>query len=141
MKKLLLIIIFLFSILLTLFAAMSPANKECMQRGYNVMNDYCILPEGKKCLLPEFNEGKCGQEYKIEDYCVKQGDYVWDMDKCCFGLNPSQPQGKSGEVLLGHPTCQPARYAFILNPYFYLYIVIVVIVAILLLWLIKKKRK
>ncbi len=79
------------------FAAMPPELKECMQRGYEVEYTQegisnCILPNGNKCTLENFNAGTCGLEYKNEDYCVTEGLPVWDKDKCCPGTVPYTDQ-------------------------------------------------
>ena len=79
------------------FSALYPIEaKECVQRGYRVETDlkadftpdktYCLFPDGSRCILEEFNEGKCGIEFKTENYCIKEGNIVWDKDKCCPGL-------------------------------------------------------
>lgn len=87
---------------------MNLADKECLQRGYDVSYNqkenktYCIFPDGEKCLLEEYNDGVCGSEYKIENYCIKEGDPVWDKNKCCNGLEPYIPVG-----VIGQSTCQP----------------------------------
>jgi len=88
------IMIFFVSILLlprASFSADDPRNKECSQRSYKIEayvtgEKYCVFPNGNKCLLEEFNEGRCGVEFKTENYCVKEGAPVWDKDKCCPGL-------------------------------------------------------
>lgn len=110
MKKILIssiVIALLAAMPMSTSAMMSPENKECMQRGYEVNyiqeenEKYCVFPDGEKCLLGEFNSGICGDKYKVEDYCIKEGDPVWDEDKCCEGLSPYSVPG-----IMGHPTCE-----------------------------------
>jgi len=105
MKKEILIFSIITFLLITCsaVAAVSPRDKECLQRGYNITYDianpdqfYCVFPNGERCLLDEFNAGKCGTEYMIEDYCVKQDYPVWDDDRCCEGLSPYLHPGVTG---------------------------------------------
>jgi hypothetical protein len=67
-------------------ARIDASHKECLQRGYSVDGGNCTLPDGVVCPVGEFNEGTCGAQYKTAEYCVAQGNYVWDEDKCCDGL-------------------------------------------------------
>lgn len=70
------------------FGSIDPVYKECMQRGYYVEGNYCTFPDSSRCLLTEFNAGRCGQQFMTVDYCVKEGEYIWDRDRCCEGLEP-----------------------------------------------------
>lgn len=116
-------------------AAMNPEYKECIQRGYSVMQNNCVFPDGTECLISEFNEGLCGSEYKTEDYCVKEGVSVWDRDKCCPGLVPYLPSG-----MIGQATCQPIQTIIINNPYLYGLLVIIAVVIIVFLVIRKWKK-
>ena len=83
---------------------MPPGFKECLQRGYEIKqqdSNYCVFPDGNKCPLEEFNQGECGAEYMTEDYCVEEGDPVWEEGKCCSDAEPYLPPGT-----VGQPTCQ-----------------------------------
>lgn len=100
MKKTILIIAVL-GFVLPANAEIDPKYKECMQRGYTVDGDFCVFPDGSKCDIEAFNEGTCGQEFMTTDYCIEEGNYVWDNDKCCKGLAPYLPAGIDGQ-----PTCQ-----------------------------------
>lgn len=63
-------------------ASVSPVYKECVQRGYQLEEDfeqgisYCIFPDNSKCLIEDFNNGVCGQEFMTEDYCIEEGIMV-----------------------------------------------------------------
>lgn len=98
-----------FSLLITILlyglsanATINPVFKECMQRGYEVTGegdvDYCTFPDGSKCLLEDFNEQRCGQEFFNKEYCIKEGVYVWDADKCCKGLIAYLPKDMAGQA-------------------------------------------
>lgn len=96
------------------FAAIDPKYKECMQRGYGVQGDSCKFPDGSLCALTDFNAGNCGSEWLTMDYCVEEGEYVWDEDRCCEGLAPYLPQNANGQA-----TCQPAvsaGYSWLKSP-------------------------
>ncbi|MEO1628694.1 MAG: hypothetical protein AAFV25_26335 [Bacteroidota bacterium] len=84
--------------ILALQAAINPLYKECAQRGYSINGDYCIFPDSSQCLLEEFNEQKCGQKWFTENYCVEEGQYVWDEDRCCNGLVAYLPPGVAGQA-------------------------------------------
>lgn len=84
-------------------AAMNPALKECLQRGYKTETEndqtYCVFPDGAKCAIESFNQGVCGQSYMIEDYCVEEGGYVWDKDRCCTGTEAYLPPMHAGQEM------------------------------------------
>ena len=90
------------------FGAINPIYKECMQRGYEIDGDFCVFPDSSKCLLDDFNAGKCGQKWMTDDYCVPQGQYVWDAETCCEGLVAYLPESVAGQA-----TCQPKQATFI----------------------------
>ena len=108
------ILLFCFSIVAFIpgisYTAINPVYKECMQRGYEVKGDYCVFPDSSQCLLTEFNDGQCGQKWMTEDYCIPQGRYVWDEDKCCEGLVAFLPKNVAGQA-----TCQPKTSSFFKN--------------------------
>ena len=96
MKKAALAFVLLIALASAVSAAMNPAFKECMQRGYKIESynsystahaegQYCVFPDGSECLLEEFNSGRCGATFMTNDYCVKEGQFVWDRDRCCSG--------------------------------------------------------
>jgi len=60
-----------------------------------------VLPDGTKCLLDDFNRRKCGKEFFDLPYCVPEGGYVWENNKCCEGLVAYLPEGVKGQA-----TCQ-----------------------------------
>jgi hypothetical protein len=104
MKKILLILIFALFLLPNISnAQIKPVNKECLQRGYDAEEGYCIFPNGTKCNIQEFNNGKCGSEFMTTDYCVEEGNFVWEKDKCCKGLKPELHRA------VGSDTCQPSN--------------------------------
>ncbi len=73
-----------------------------MQRGYQVTTegevDYCVMPDGSKCVLEDFNAQTCGQNFFSQDYCIEEGEYVWDAEKCCRGLVAYLPEGMAGQA-------------------------------------------
>ena len=111
-------------------AAISPVYKECVQRGYEVKDNfdngtsYCVFPNNSTCSLEEFNSGVCGQEFMTTNYCVGEGVMVWDQDMCCAGLRPYLPPNT-----LGQSTCQPIEHQ---APNYLLYLIILVILAIII---------
>lgn len=117
--------------------AINPLYKECMQRGYTVSGDSCAFPDGSQCLLEDFNSGNCGQEWMTSDYCIPEGKYVWDADKCCEGLVAYLPDGVSGQA-----TCQPKGATFLKKIFFDSYIGVLLLALVLggLLFFFKRKR-
>jgi hypothetical protein len=79
-------------------AAINPVYKECMQRGYTVSGDSCIFPDGSACDLESFNEGACGTEWLTDEYCIPEGEYVWDDEKCCEGTDAYLPEDVAGQA-------------------------------------------
>jgi len=71
-------------------AALDANLKECVQRGYEfaIRNgvQYCIFPDKTECLISEFNQNLCGENFKTKIYCVSQGHYAWDKQMCCRKL-------------------------------------------------------
>lgn len=121
------------------FGAINPIYKECMQRGYNVSGEYCVFPDSSQCLLEDFNGGKCGQKWMTDDYCIPEGRYVWDNDKCCDGLVAYLPEGMAGQA-----TCQPKQATFFKRIFIDSYIGILLLtfaLGVLLLFLKKKKGR
>ena len=118
-------------------AAINPLYKECMQRGYNVSGDSCVFPDGSQCLLEDFNSGTCGQEWMTNDYCIPEGKYVWDEEKCCEGLVAYLPEGVSGQA-----TCQPKGASFLKKTIFGSYVGVLLLTLALggLLFYLKKKN-
>lgn len=85
-------------------ALINPVLKECIQRGYKDVyrnyQTYCVFPDGSECLIEEFNNGSCGQNFMTQRYCVTEGNYVWDENACCPGLKYTPPN------VPGQATCQ-----------------------------------
>lgn len=79
-------------------AAINPVYKECMQRGYTVSGDSCIFPDGSACDLESFNKGACGTEWLTDNYCIPEGEYVWDDEKCCEGTEAYLPEDVAGQA-------------------------------------------
>lgn len=88
MKQILIILIILCN--LQSHAEISPYYKEVIQRGYEHIGDTVIFPDGTKCSIGDFNNGICGKKWLTNDYCIEEGGYVWDENRCCEGLSPSQ---------------------------------------------------
>ncbi|MEO1438457.1 MAG: hypothetical protein AAFV80_23155 [Bacteroidota bacterium] len=94
----------LFSICLILLVnvlhgAIDPIYKDCTQRGYMVVGDSCLFPDGRLCALLDFNEQRCGQEFYDVEFCVEAGGYVWDSEACCAGLRPWLPARMVGQTV------------------------------------------
>lgn len=79
-------------------AAIDPTYKECMQRGYTLSGDSCVFPDGSACDLESFNNQECGTEWFTDDYCIPEGDYVWDEEKCCEGTEAYLPEDVAGQA-------------------------------------------
>lgn len=149
--------LFLFTIIIILFinsvlAAMPPQWKECRQRGYKIEENQerggwdCVFPNGDRCELSDFNIGTCGSEYMIEDYCIEEGNPVWDKDKCCPGTRPYLPLGIMGQAHCSssyksyfYPYSHLIYYLIFRNPAFW--IIGAIIIGFLIYWLIKRRRR
>lgn len=81
----------------------NPRYKEAMQRGFPMRGDSVVMPDGTVCHIDDFNLGLCGLTWQTQDYCVPEGRYVWDENKCCPGLVAYLPEGEDGQA-----TCQKA---------------------------------
>ncbi len=86
-------LIFLFLLLLVgvspmkSFAAPRPDMEFCAEQGYEIEEgDYCVFPDGNKCELYAFYQGKCGRKYRKNISCKKAGDSPGYFGKCCWGL-------------------------------------------------------
>lgn len=102
MKKLICLFIFALLFPVAAGAALDPVLKECMQRGYEAVNEgdlvYCRFPSGRECLIQDFNKGICAPEFKHDSYCVPEGRTVWDADKCCPGSEAYLPPNHTGQT-------------------------------------------
>ena len=118
-------------------SAIDPVYKECSQRGYQIKGNYCVFPDSTQCLLEEFNNGKCGQEWMTEDYCIPEGKYVWDSGRCCEGLVAYLPKGMAGQA-----SCQPKSKVMVKKTFFDSYggIALVVVALLGLLFFLKRKK-
>ena len=122
-------------------ATINPFYKECSQRGYQIDGDYCVFPDSTKCLIEDFNKGECGEQWMTDDYCIPEGRYVWDSEKCCEGLVAYLPEGMAGQA-----TCQKKpevmiNKAFLDSPYWWgIGLTVLALLGALLLFR-KKKRK
>ncbi len=86
------------------YAAIDPKYANATERGYQISGDSVVFPDGSKCDLDAFNEGTCGQKWMDIDYCVPEGKHVWNLDKCCEGLEPFLGKGKDGQ-----PSCRKIK--------------------------------
>jgi hypothetical protein len=118
------------------FAAINPLYKECSQRGYQISGNSCVFPDSTKCLLEDFNTGKCGQKWMTDDYCVPEGQHVWDGERCCEGLVAYLPKGVAGQA-----TCQSKQATFLKKTFLDSYGSIALIALALIGWLLFLKRK
>ena len=120
-------------------AAINPVYKECSQRGYQISGNYCIFPDSSQCLLEDFNNGKCGQKWMTDDYCIPEGRHVWDEEKCCEGLVAYLPEGMAGQA-----SCEKKSKVMVkktlIDSYGGIALVILALLGILL-FLRRKKRK
>jgi hypothetical protein len=85
-------------------AALDPNLKECVQRGYDFAVregvQFCVFPDKTECAVADFNQGHCGDNFKVKTYCVTQGHYVWDQHMCCRSLKYTADNG------LAQATCE-----------------------------------
>lgn len=101
MKKLILLLL-LFSTYSITFSAVDPFYKDVLQRGYELIpGDSVRFPDGSTCSISAFNNLECGQKWMTDDYCVEEGEMVWDDNRCCDGLEPYLEEGVDGQQ-----TCQ-----------------------------------
>ncbi len=139
-KNLLLFCLVLFILIPSLSkGAINPVYKECMQRGYNLSGDYCVFPDSSQCLLEDFNAGECGQKWMTDDYCIPQGNYVWDAERCCEGLVAYLPEGMAGQA-----TCQSKQASLFKKIFFDYYggaILLTLLLALLFLYFKRKRGK
>jgi hypothetical protein len=144
-KNIILTITILIILSSNIFSAMDPRLKECVQRGYEIEVEsekrYCIFPDENKCLLDEFNNGSCGIEYKTNDYCVKEGEFVWDEDKCCKGTQAYLPPNFAGQtrcikISLIQKVLNQIKY----NSFYSLFIILILIITSLIIFKIFRKK-
>jgi len=145
MKKIIAIAIFLLVLPSIVFAAMDPALKECVQRGYETVfqngGNYCVLPDKSQCSIEEFNNGSCGAQYKTENYCIAEGTFVWDTDKCCAGTEAylagkTLGQARCIKVSLAQKVYDQFRY----NPYILFGSGLLIVIVILGILKLKKRN-
>ena len=115
-----------------LTATINPVYKECSQRGYQIEGNYCVFPDSTKCLLEEFNSGECGKKWMTDDYCIPEGRYVWDSDRCCEGLVAYLPKGMAGQASCVKKSEALAKRTFI-DSYGGIALLLLALVAILFL--------
>ena len=80
------------------YAAIDPKYAPAYERGYEVFGDSVVFPDGSKCLLEAFNDGRCGTMWMDVDFCVAEGRYVWNEENCCDGLEAYLPEGYTGQA-------------------------------------------
>lgn len=80
-----------------LHAAIDPYYKDAIQRGYKLKGDSVVFTDGSMCLYQAFLDGTCGQQWMVDDYCVSEGNPVWDDDRCCEGLSVYRPRQADGQ--------------------------------------------
>ncbi len=97
MKSVFVVFVFLLNIY-TAKAMIDPFYKEAVQRGYSMDGDSVILPDKSKCSIEDFNNRVCGKEFFDLDYCVPEGEYIWDEEKCCEGLVAYLQEGVDGQA-------------------------------------------
>lgn len=120
------------------WAMISPFYKEVMQRGYEIIpGDSVKFPDGSSCPIQAFNEGTCGQKWMTEDYCISEGEPVWDENRCCEGLSPYLEDGSAGQA-----TCQQEESSFISSRsilYFFMGVLIPLSLFVILAIYVKKR--
>ncbi|CAG5083594.1 hypothetical protein [Parvicella tangerina] len=100
------VLLLLFSLkVLSTFSMIDPFYKEVMQRGYQILaGDSVKFPDGSICAIEDFNNLDCGKQWMTEDYCIPEGEAVWDDNKCCDGLEPYLEEGVAGQA-----TCEKIK--------------------------------
>ena len=118
MPKLMLLFVLTLVLLPVATAAMDPVFKECLQRGYEATRDegtlYCVFSDTSRCPLEAFNENGCGQEFFTQDYCIGEGNPVWEEDLCCSGTQAYIPPNHAGQK-----TCQDISFLKKVVDHFY----------------------
>ena len=119
-------------------ATINPVYKECSQRGYQLDGKYCVFPDSTKCLLEDFNNGKCGEKWMTDDYCIPEGRYVWDAGRCCEGLVAYLPKGMAGQA-----SCQPKSKVMAKKTFFDSYggIALLLFALLGILFFLKRKKQ
>lgn len=123
----------------TVFAKINPFYKEAEQRGYTItQGDSVIFPDGSQCSIADFNERQCGQEWMTDNYCIGEGDKVWDEYRCCVGLEPHLEENTDG-----HKTCERVGTFDWLESkvvlYFFLGLILPFTIFVVVAWRIRKK--
>jgi hypothetical protein len=71
-----------------------PPYVYCVQMGYETETTnegrFCIFPDGNRCGMEAFYEGKCGEDYVKEMECADDGESKLPGKECCPGLVPKQ---------------------------------------------------
>jgi len=96
MIKVLFILIFL-AFGHSISASIDPFYKEAIQRGYVCSSDTVTFPDGSKCSIDDFNNSKAGKIWMTDDYCIEEGNYVWDDERCCGDLISYLEEGHDGQ--------------------------------------------
>ena len=150
MKRGLIILLLGLLVVPTVFAALNPVLGFCEHQGYEVdFGSYengsayslCVFDEENKCDMDEFYRGTCGQEFKKEFPCRKEGEIVFSQfEECCEGLKPYLPA-----YTFGQSSCQPFSERFVgnlkYNPlYWVLGLVILIFIIIIIVRALKKKK-
>jgi len=140
-EKLGLVMIFVLVCLSFVSGAMYPDDPaSCTERGYELINESCVFPDGNKCDMYEFVVGICGAEYKTEDYCVEEGRPVWDKNECCEGTIAYLKPGMAGQagcqdISIFERVCNQIKYGA------YVWILgIIVLVILVAIYFMKKRR-
>jgi len=70
----------------SVLAIPNPASAYCVEQGYTLENGLCIFPDGNSCGQWDFYQDECGEEYKKEIPCKKEGEELTPGSQCCEGL-------------------------------------------------------
>jgi len=133
------ILLLLVSFRLTIFSMIDPYYKEVLERGYKLMpGDSVLFPDGSACKIKEFNSGVCGQEWMTTDYCVEEGEAIWNEDRCCEGLEAGIANDTDGQA-----TCESTSSWFGNGTllYFFLGVLIPLGLFVILAFGVKRKMK
>ncbi|MBT3691109.1 hypothetical protein HOG16_02600 [Candidatus Woesearchaeota archaeon] len=104
MKKSILILMFVFILSFSSYAAMDAVTPFCEHQGYAIdrENLKCVFDDGNSCDIGDFYSGDCGVEYVKDFPCVESGEFVFHFEECCDGL---MSHIKGGYI--GQPMCKP----------------------------------
>ena len=96
-KKFILILVILPLLSSYTEAIPNPSSVYCVQMGYQLDGEKCILAPNVECDAWEFFRGECGKDYVKELPCVELGYAQKPGSFCCDGLTPTAISTETGD--------------------------------------------